>query len=63
MNKFVTTTNEDLAVEIMRNRNRVAAASRRPELFVLVDGPEDGEYTVMSLREAVDGEFLYRWEC
>lgn len=62
MTDFVTTTNEDRAVQIMRSRNRAAAATGRDEWFVLVDGPGDGEFTVMPLDEAVDSEFLYRWK-
>lgn len=62
--RMITNNNEDQAVEIMRNRNRAVAAAnaRRPEWSVLVEGPADGEYTVMSLREAVDGGFAYSWE-
>ena len=56
--RIVTTTNEEEAVEIMRRRNRAAGHPA----FVLVDGPDDGEFTVMPLDEAVDNGFLYRWE-
>jgi hypothetical protein len=31
------------------------------DLAVLVDGPGDGDFTVMSLCEAIDGGFLYEW--
>ena len=56
--QIVTTTNEDEAVEIMRRRNRAAGSP----VFVLVDGPEDGEFSVMPLAEAIDSGFAYRWE-
>lgn len=32
------------------------------EPWVTVDGPGDGEVTVMTMREAVDNEFSYTWE-
>ncbi len=59
---FLTTTNEAEAVDAMRARNRAAVANGRSDMYVLVDGPEDGEFTVMPLADAVEGEFLYRWE-
>jgi hypothetical protein len=34
----------------------------RTDLSVMVDGPDDGEFTVMNLRDAIENEFLYRWE-
>ena len=34
----------------------------RTELVVMVDGPDDNEFTVMSLSEAIQNGFLYRWE-
>ena len=43
----------------MRMKN---TANRMPGwLFVLVDGPEDGAASVMDIRSAIDGEFLYSW--
>ena len=57
--QIVTTTNEDEAVEIMRRRNREAGGL---PAYVLVDGPGDGEFAVMPLDEAVEGDFAYRWE-
>lgn len=59
---MITTNNEEQAVRIMRSRNRAAATSRRPDWFVLVDGPADGEFTVMDLRDAVEAGFGYSWE-
>ncbi len=58
--KMVTFKNEDEARRLMVSRNQTRRG--RTELAVLVDGPRDGEFTVMSLRDAIDGGFAYRWE-
>ena len=50
---FAMTTNEDRAVEHVRAINRAAAANRSHDWAVIVDGPGDDEFTVMSLRSAV----------
>jgi hypothetical protein len=55
-----TFTNEADARERMRLLNR--SRRGRTELVVMVDGPDDGEFTVMELRDAVEGGFLYSWE-
>jgi len=55
-----TTTDENEARELMVSRNRTARGSA--ELVVMVDGPNDGEFTVMDLRDAVEGGFMYTWE-
>ena len=44
----------------MRIRNHAESQNPRPELVVLVDGPED-DFVVMSLREAIEEEFPYKW--
>lgn len=33
----------------------------RTNLTVMVDGPEDGQVTLMSIRDAIAFHFLYRW--
>lgn len=43
----------------LRTRN---ALRRDGVRWVLVDGPGDDEVTVMPLHDAIDGEFIYRWE-
>lgn len=55
-----TLTNEDEARALMVSRNRTARGSAA--LVVMVDGPNDGEFTVMDLRDAVENGFLYTWE-
>jgi hypothetical protein len=58
--KMTTTTNEDDARNLMLSRNRTRRG--RTDMAVMVDGPGDGEFTVMSLRDAIGGGFTYRWE-
>lgn len=48
------------AAMLAKNRANAAAGNRR-ELVVLVDGPDEGEATVMPLRDAIEAEFLYEW--
>lgn len=43
-----------------KNRSYKLAGNKR-DIAVLVDGPCDDEFTVMSLRDAIDGGFLYEW--
>ena len=57
---FYTTTDEGEARDRMVHLNRTRRG--RTDLSVLVDGPNDGEFTVMDLRDAIDNEFMYRWE-
>jgi hypothetical protein len=55
-----TLTNEDEARRLMVSRNRTRAD--RTDIAVMVDGPNDGEFTVMDLRDAVENGFMYTWE-
>jgi hypothetical protein len=56
----MTTTDETQAMNTMRTRNRV---TRDGTVWVVVDGPGDREFTVMTLREAIANDFGgYRWE-
>ena len=32
------------------------------DMLVLVDGPDD-DHVVMTLTEAIEGDFLYEWAC
>jgi len=58
--KMTTTKDEDEARRLMASRNRTRRG--RTDLAVMVDGPGDGEFTVMDLRDAIEGGFAYRWE-
>lgn len=51
----------DAAERAMRLRNR--SRGLNAELTVLVDGPGDGEYTIMGVRQAIENDFAYRWSC
>lgn len=48
---------KDKAYYRMRIHNQATVKAR--DFYVLVDGPDDGEVAVMTLREAQDNEFLY----
>ena len=54
---------EATAMTEMRRANTgvLKTTSDRP-LMVVVDGPLDGDFTVMSVQDAIDNDFLYRWE-
>lgn len=54
----MTKTSESAASDLVRRVNRCNSGITA----VVVDGPDDGEFTVMDLRDAIDNEFLYRWE-
>ncbi len=53
-----TFTAEQKARDFMRMKNRTAV---KP-CHVMVDGPDDLEFTVMPLKEAVEMGFSYEWE-
>ena len=38
-------------------------SSHGHKMYVVVDGPQDGEYTVMDIQDAIDGGFCYSWRC
>jgi hypothetical protein len=50
-------TDKDKANNRMRIHNQATVQAR--DFYVLVDGPEEGEVAVMTLREAQDNGFLY----
>lgn len=60
---MITFDNEDTAMKEMRRANigALKTTSDKP-LRVVVDGPLDGEYSVMDVQDAIDNDFLYRWE-
>ena len=38
-----------------------ARRSRGRAMYVVVDGPQDGEHTVIDIQDAIDGGFYYSW--
>ena len=36
-------------------------ASRDNSVWVLVDGPEDNEFWVMPISDAIQNDFMYEW--
>ena len=56
-----TFTSEQKATDFMRMKNRTAVNPSR-QLNVMVDGPDDLEFTVMPLKEAIEMGFNYKWE-
>ena len=58
-----TYSDEAEALEVMRLRNRAyKRAGNFRDVCVAVDGPDDGETTLMDISEAINGDFLYRVE-
>ena len=58
-----TYRSEAMALEMMRLRNRSAErAGNYKTVCVMVEGPNDGDFTLMDLRDAVDAGFGYRIE-
>jgi hypothetical protein len=55
-----TFTSEQKASDFMRMKNRTQVGNRN--ITVMVDGPDDLEFTVMPLKEAVENGFSYTWE-
>jgi hypothetical protein len=56
--KTMTSESEARDRMLFWNRSRCGHA----ELVVMVDGPNEGEFSVMELRDAIDSGFAYRWE-
>ena len=50
-----TMDNEDAAHALAASRNQHGVD------YVVVDGPEDGEWTVMHILDAIENGFLYSW--
>ena len=50
-----TLTNEDAAHALAASRN-----VKRVD-YVVVDGPEDGQWTVMHILDAIENGFSYSW--
>jgi len=61
---MITFDSYEAAYTRMRTKNRAyKLAGNKRDMAVLVDGPGDEDFTVMSLKEAIDGDFLYEWSC
>lgn len=45
----------------MYNRSLTRLSKRSKNILCVVDGPDDGEYTVMPIDEAIDNGFMYSW--
>jgi hypothetical protein len=57
-----TYNDEAAAHEAMRLKNLVRrAAGNTKETAVVVEGPEDGTWTVMEIGEAIESGFGYTW--
>lgn len=61
-----TFLNEDAAFEVVGYRNKMVAGpnngkSARSTLWVVVDGPEDEMWSVMTVEDAIEEDFKYRW--
>jgi len=64
--------NKDKALQIMRNTNRIFRAAEKNskknskkscyEITVLVDGPINNTWVLMTISEAIDNGFSYRIE-
>ena len=57
---MMTFRSEDDARRLMVTRN--LTRRDRSAIAVLVEGPDDGEWTVMDLRDAIENGFSYSWE-
>jgi hypothetical protein len=63
---LLTVDSESDAFRVVQRRNRMFAGpnngvAARRTLWVVVDGPVDGQFTVMTVEDAIEGEFTYRW--
>lgn len=56
-----TFTDEANAYDFMKSTNQARKAAGNAHIVVMVDGPEDNEYTVMELVDAIAEGFCYRW--
>ena len=58
----MTFKSADKANDIMKIRNRsYRDANDTKNLCVMVEGPNENEYTLMDVREASGNGFLYTW--
>ena len=59
------TTDQRLPMKTFTDENaaHTVASSRNGSRvdYVVVDGPEEGQYTVMHILDAIDGCFSYSW--
>ena len=55
----MTFTSESAALRATQGRNKWTDNAN--DLWVVVEGPEDSEWSVMRIEDAIEGEFLYSW--
>ena len=56
-----TFNSEESARGYMIRTNKSRAMANNDNICVRVDGPDDGQFTVMELGEAIDNGFYYTW--
>ena len=60
-----TATSQRLPMKTMNDEeaaHRIAASRNAGRLeYVVVEGPGDGEWTVMHITDAIENDFLYSW--
>jgi hypothetical protein len=56
--KFFKTEQE--AMECVKRRNQAFVKYHKNETFCMVDGP-DNDFCVMTVVEAIENEFSYKW--
>ncbi|WP_027360808.1 hypothetical protein [Desulforegula conservatrix] len=57
-----TYKNKEKAYEMMESKNRsYRRAGNSRQLMVMVEGPEEGEHTIMDIKEAIENSFTYEW--
>lgn len=57
---FTFTSDEDAYKKCVQ-LNRKAKDRGAHEFWVIVEGPEDYEITVMPIEDAIEGGFVYEW--
>ena len=60
---MTTYNNEFIARSRMKMKNECRKnAGNNNDLQVMVDGPGEGEFTIMPIKEAIENGFSYSWE-
>lgn len=57
-----TFDDETDAITFMKTVNKARTRAGNNDVVVIVDGPDDNQFTVMELSEAIENNFAYRWE-
>lgn len=61
--KLQTYNNEQNAIDNMRTMNRAyQLAGNKKNICVMVEGPNDEEWTLMDVKDAIEAEMPYSWE-